>query len=268
MKKERIIFGSVVLVLTFLFFLLVCFMEEAAGKGNQFDGVGDRLAKKLAGEIGKSEIEKILSDPRVALQPELLKKLDAKGKGLSYFSSEFGLLNFLSLWRGKDVLKSNGDIFSGIEKRYEVEREALAAIFRIETNFGENTGKYRTFNTLLTFSVLKNRRSEWAEKELVNLFLLSSRNKLDILDIRGSWAGAFGLCQFMPSSFMVFAVDGDGDGRVDLFNLSDAMASAANYLKRHGWKNGDIEKRKKAIFAYNRSDEYVRAVLVYAEAIK
>lgn len=262
---RRLVFVILVVLMVFFAFSLVRVWEA---KGSEFSGISDRLAKKLSGEIGRSEIEKILFDPRVALQPELLKKLDAKGKRFSYFGPEFGLLNFLSLWRGKNVLKNNGGVFSGIEKRYAVEREVLASIFRIETNFGENIGKHRTFNALLTFSVLKNRRSEWAEKELANLFMLSSRNELDVLDIRGSWAGAFGLCQFMPSSFMVFARDGNGDGKVDLFNFSDAMASAANYLKCHGWKNGDIERRKKAIFAYNRSDEYVKAVLAYAEAIK
>ncbi len=262
---KRLAFVILVILMALFSFSLVCVWEA---KGSEFSGIGDKLAKKLLGEIGKPEIERILSDPRVALQPELLKKLDAKGKRFSYFGPEFGLLNFLSLWRGKNVLKSNGEIFSKIEKQYGVEKEALAAIFRIETNFGENIGKHRTFNALLTFSVLKNRRSEWAEKELANLLLLSSRNKLDVLGIHGSWAGAFGLCQFMPSSFLEFAADGNGDGRVDLFRFDDAMASAANYLKRHGWKNGDIEKRKKAVFAYNRSDEYVKAVLAYAEAVK
>lgn len=262
---KRLALVVLVMLAAFTVFSLICVWES---EGSEFFEIGNRLERKLTGEIGKSEIEKILSDPRVALQPELLKKLDVKGKRLSYFGPEFGLLNFLSLWRGKNVLRGNGDVFTGIEKRYEVKREALAAIFRIETNFGENIGKYRVFNALLTFSVLKNRRSEWAEKELANLFLLSSRNRLDILDIRGSWTGAFGLCQFMPSSFIVFAADGNGDGKVDLFNFSDAMASASNYLKRHGWKNGDIEKKKKAIFAYNRSDEYVNAVMAYAEAVR
>ncbi|MFA5098947.1 MAG: lytic murein transglycosylase [Candidatus Paceibacterota bacterium] len=262
------ILGFVAFILVFVFFLVFSVATSHGSVNNQFNRIEDRLAKKLAGEVGKSEIENIFSDPRVCLQPELLKKLDAKGKGLSYFSSEFGLLNFLSLWRGRSVLKNNSDVFSGIEKRYEVEKEALAAIFRIETNFGENTGKYRTFNALLTFSVLKNRRSEWAEKELANLLLLSFRNQLDVLGIHGSWAGAFGLCQFVPTSFLAYAVDGNGDGRADLFVFEDAMASAANYLRRHGWKNGDVEKKKKAIFAYNRSEEYVKAVLAYAEAVK
>ncbi|TRZ64765.1 MAG: hypothetical protein D4Q79_00900 [Spirochaetia bacterium] len=262
---KRLAFVILIVLMAFFAFSLVCVWES---EGNEFSGITNRLAKKLAGEIKKSEIENILSDPRVALQPELLKKLDAKGKRLSYFGPEFGLLNFLSLWRGRNVLKSNDNIFSGIEKRYGVEREVLTSIFRIETNFGEDTGKYRVFNALLTFSILKNRRSEWAEKELVNLFLLSSRNQLDILNIWGSWAGAFGLCQFVPTSFLAYAVDGNGDGRADLFVFEDAMASAANYLKRHGWKNSDSERKKKAVFAYNRSDEYVKAVLVYAEAIR
>ncbi len=262
---RRLAFVILIVLTAFFAFSLVCVWES---EGSEFSGITNGLAKKLVGEVGKAEIEKILSDPRVALQPELLKKLDAKGKRFSYFGPEFGLFNSSSLWRGKNVLKTNGDVFTGIENQYGVEREALASIFRIETNFGDNVGSYRVFNSLLTFSVLKNRRLEWAEKELANLFLLSSRNRLDILEIRGSWAGAFGLCQFIPSSFLTYAVDGNGDGRADLFNFSDAMASAANYLKRHGWKNGDTERMKKAVFAYNHSDEYVKAVLAYAAHLR
>ena len=227
------------------------------------------MAKKLAGKIDKTQIEKILSDSRVALYPELLKKLEKKkGKRFSYFSPEFKLFNADSVSRGKNVLKSQQKIFNEIEKKYGVKKEALVAIFRIETDLGGNVGEYRVFNVLLTFSVLKNRRSEWAKKELTSLFLLCSENQWDILEIRGSWAGAFGLCQFIPSSFMVFAKDGNGDNKRDLFSFEDAIASIANYLNQHGWKNDDIEKKKRAVYAYNHSDEYVKAVLAYAEVIK
>lgn len=240
----------------------------AGGAENKFSGVKNRLVAKLSGKVDGAVIEKTLLDSRVALHPELLQKISKKGKRFSYFGPEFGLFSPASILRGRKILKEKENIFVEAGKRYGVEREGLAAIFRIETDLGQNLGKHIIFNNLLTFAVLKNRRSDWAEKELASLFFLGDRNRLDILDVRGSWAGAFGLCQFMPSSFLVFARDGDADGKINLFVLEDAMASAANYLKCHGWKIGDYAKNLKAVFAYNHSDEYARAVLAYAKAIQ
>ncbi|HPU23830.1 MAG TPA: lytic transglycosylase domain-containing protein, partial [Candidatus Kapabacteria bacterium] len=91
--------------------------------------------------------------------------------------------------------------------------------------------------------------------------------KIPIGDIYGSWAGAFGIPQFLPSSYVKYAIDGNNDGVVDLFNLSDAVFSVANYLKSHGWGEMLSEQRK-AIFAYNNSTAYVDAVMKLAEYAK
>ncbi|MCX8111118.1 MAG: lytic murein transglycosylase, partial [Syntrophorhabdaceae bacterium] len=115
---------------------------------------------------------------------------------------------------------------------------------------------------------LENRRSEWAENELVNLIVLSRLYKKDIFSIKGSWAGAFGICQFVPTAFLNHAVDGDNNGTIDLFNFHDAMSSMANYLKNHGWEKGNLEKMKKAVWHYNHCDNYVKAVFLYSRAIK
>ena len=98
--------------------------------------------------------------------------------------------------------------------------------------------------------------------------ILSKERGFDPLAIKGSWAGAFGLCQFVPSAYLNYAVDGNGDERVDLFNVVDALASVANYLQCNGWENGSLEKKRKAIYAYNHCDNYVRAVLAYAKATR
>lgn len=257
---------AMVIALALLFVLSAA--NIAAGE-NQFAVIKNRLAAKLAGKVERAEIEDRFHDARVVIYPGLVNKITKPGgKKFSYFSPEFGLFTPDSILRGRSVLKEKENIFTEAEKQYCVKREALAAIFRIETNLGRNVGTHIIFNNLLTFAVVKNRRSDWAENELVSLFLLGARNNLDILNIRGSWAGAFGLYQFMPSSFLAFARDGNGDMKIDLFDFYDAMFSAANYLKRHGWENGDPQKMKKAVFAYNHSDEYVRAVLAYAKTIK
>ena len=86
--------------------------------------------------------------------------------------------------------------------------------------------------------------------------------------MKGSWAGAFGIPQFVPSSYVKYGADGNGDGAVDLYNLADALASMANYLRSFGWSDQDPVKKKEAVYAYNHCDNYVQAVFAYARALK
>ena len=224
------------------------------------------LAQKLLAEgLNEREVGALFDDARVAIYPEILQK---KGKGIDYFHRKFGLLTRTSIERGQRVIRDNLEELKKIEALFGVEKEVLVAIYRVETYFGSYTGNYPVFNSLLTLTVLENRRSAWAEKEWITLILLSRERGFDPLAIKGSWAGAFGLCQFVPSSYVNYAVDGNGDGRVDLFNVADALASIANYLKFSGWEKGNLEKQKKAIYAYNHCDNYVKAVLAYARATR
>ncbi|HME43121.1 MAG TPA: lytic murein transglycosylase [Syntrophorhabdales bacterium] len=223
------------------------------------------VQKLLARGVGEGEARAFLDDPRVAVYPEILEK---KGKGIDYFSRRFGLLTRPSIERGRQVIRDNLTELNRIEASFGVEKEVLVAVYRVETYFGGYTGGYPVFNSLLTLTVLENRRSAWAENEWINLILLSKERGFDPLAIKGSWAGAFGLCQFVPSAYLKYGVDGNGDGRVDLFNVVDALASIANYLKGSGWEQGSLAKKKKAIYAYNHCDNYVKAVLAYAKAIR
>jgi membrane-bound lytic murein transglycosylase B len=166
------------------------------------------------------------------------------------------------------VLRDNRRILRKIEAAYGVRREILVAILRIETNFGRVTGNRPVFNSLLTMALIENRRSEWAEAELGQLLLISRDQKKDPLSVKGSWAGAFGIPQFVPSSYRKYGVDGNGDGKVDLFNLTDSFASMANYLKTFGWSPKSPLKKKKAVYAYNHCDNYVQAVFAYARALR
>lgn len=240
----------------------------AAGENNNVNlpPNGTNLIKKIkANGFSDEEIQNIFSDSRIMLYPEILEK---KGHGINYMSKKFGLLTRASVKRGQMVISKNKAVFEEIERKYGVEKEAIVAIYRLETNLGRYEGKYLVFNGLLTLAVLENRRSAWAEKELLNLLIFCKSNNKDPLSIRGSWAGAFGLCQFIPSSVLKYAVDGNGDGEIDLNNFSDAMSSIANYLKSNGWKKGNLQKKKQAIWAYNHCDNYVKAVLAYANACK
>lgn len=259
--------GSVVRLLLFFTVPFIIFPWPLAAQiDEQYREKIESLVAKLgAAGFQQEEVRRIFFDQRVTLYPHILER---SGKGLPYFGKKFGLLTKTSIGRGQKVLRDNEELLSKIEKDYGVDKEIIIAILRIESNFSSYPGKYPIFNSLLTFALMENRRSEWAEAEIVELFRVGAILGTDPLSIKGSWAGAFGMAQFIPSSYVKYAVDGNGDGVSDLFNFSDAAASIANYLKAHGWQPKEREKSRQAIYAYNRCDEYVKAVFAYAKALK
>jgi membrane-bound lytic murein transglycosylase B len=231
-----------------------------------FSAQKELLVQKLMAQgFDEGEARAVFEDKRVVLYPEIIGRT---GKGIDYFHRKFGLFTPASIERGRQVIRENAAALQEIESLFGVEKEVLVAVYRLETNFGRYTGDRSVFNSLLTLAVIENRRSAWAEKEWINLMVLSRKRALDPLSIKGSWAGAFGLVQFVPSSYLNYAVDGNRDGQVDLFNVVDALASVANYLKLSGWDKSSVAKQGKAIYAYNHCDNYVKAVQAYAEATR
>jgi membrane-bound lytic murein transglycosylase B len=113
------------------------------------------------------------------------------------------------------------------------------------------------------------RRAQWAFRELCALLRYARKNGLDPLSIKGSIFGAFGLPQFVPTSVLAYGVDWDGDGKVDLFDLEDALASMANYLHERGWKRKlAYQEQIRVIKTYNNSQPYAETVLKLAERLK
>ena len=143
---------------------------------------------------------------------------------------------------GKIFISENIEVLEKAEKDFGVPKEVITAIIGVETRYGKIQGSYRVIDSLLTLGFDYPRRSKFFRKELVNFFLLTRENELDILEIKGSYAGAMGYGQFISSSYRAYAIDYDGDGSADLFNsVDDAIGSVANYLYIHGWKReGDI----------------------------
>ncbi len=137
--------------------------------------------------------------------------------------------------KGIDYFKQNSYLITNVEKKFEIEKELLLALMGIETNFGTYVGKMDIISSLATLSFDK-RRSEFFSNELLTLLKLIDSNQIDYKTLYGSWAGAFGFFQFMPSTINNYAFDYDGDNHIDLKNSDDAYASAANYLKKIGWK--------------------------------
>ncbi|MCE2679503.1 MAG: lytic murein transglycosylase B [Burkholderiales bacterium] len=146
---------------------------------------------------------------------------------------------------GLQFWEANEAILQKTSERSGVPEEIIVAIIGVETIFGKHTGSFRTVDALSTlafdFPPAPRNRSDFFRSELEALFLLSRETGMDPLEIKGSFAGAVGLGQFMPSSWRRFAVDGNLDGTIDLFHsVDDAVASVGNFLKIHGWKKGDF----------------------------
>ena len=143
---------------------------------------------------------------------------------------------------GKLFINKNLKTLQRAEKDFGVPKEIITAIIGVETRYGKIQGSYRVIDSLLTLGFDYPRRSKFFREELVNFFLLTRENELDILDIKGSYAGAMGYGQFISSSYRAYAIDYDGDEKADLYNsVDDVIGSVANYLYVHGWKReGDI----------------------------
>ena len=182
------------------------------------------------------------------------------------------------------------------EETYGVDKEIITAIILVETQLGTIMGSSSVFNALSTFAALADRevrelawnqisnpdrltredfekwsarKSKWAYSELKALLKYTDREKLNPSDIYGSYAGAVGIAQFMPSNIMAYARDGNQDGRIDLFNHADAIASIASYLKNFGWHPGiDRKKAYRVVYRYNHSKYYVNTILKIADRLK
>ena len=136
---------------------------------------------------------------------------------------------------GLDFYINNRKLINSVEKEFNIEKELLLALMGIETNFGTYVGKMDILSSLATLSFDK-RRSEFFTNELITLLQLIEKRKINYDTLYGSWAGAFGYFQFMPSTITNYAIDHNKDNYIDLKNNEDAYPSAANYLKKIGWK--------------------------------
>jgi len=225
------------------------FKKEAAAKG-----------------ISQSAIQGGLSG--VALDKSVLAR-DQSQKVFSQTFEEFsGRMVPPRLARGSNMLKQYGSVLSRIEQAYGVPGEVLVAIWGLETDFGVNTGKFATLRALATLAY-DCRRSEMFKAELMDALRIVERGDIAPQEMRGAWAGEIGQTQFMPSSYIKFAVDFDGNGRRDLLRSPpDVLASTANFLSSKGWQRGKDWEPGSANFAvlqeWNKSEVYSRTIGYFA----
>lgn len=196
----------------------------------------------------------------------------------------------------KEFWNRNATLLEQIEQRFKIPQEILVSILLVESKFGETGKSYRVLNVFTTLVVESSpasvdrfyrrlkakypdltrkylaarleRKAKWAYEELSALLSIGLNYGQDISEFRGSYAGAFGIPQFLPSSYHRWAVDGNGDGRISLFDLADSLASIATYLEQHGWTEAaSQEDKQRAVWNYNHSTHYVKAIFAIGLAM-
>ena len=195
--------------------------------------------QQLARDAGVSEITTVDILGKVKPLPRILGYDRNQPESVQTFSGYFS--KRVTNWRvnrGREKLAEHREFLSKLTQEYGVPAHYLIAFWGLETNFGGIKGKIPTIPALTTLAC-DQRRSAYFSGELIQALLLLEREDLDPKDMIGSWAGAMGHTQFMPTAYMKYAKDGDADGKVDLWNNeSDALASAAHFLQNLGWKTG------------------------------
>ncbi|MDO8517164.1 MAG: lytic murein transglycosylase [Nanoarchaeota archaeon] len=206
------------------------------------------------------EIQNLISDPRF----EIYKNIDK-----SFKTSPESVVKDYKIYREKlGVEKKKNNIkkfiqdynqpLSDAEKKYGIPKEVIASVIGVESDFGKNIGKYYAFNSFASLFV-KDYKTNFALTEMESLLKFSKKNNVSVFDLKSSYAGAIGYAQFIPSSLNSYFV---GDS---VYDMEDSINSVANYLKSAKKRTGKLNR---AVYAYNHSEFYVKAVFEIAEAGK
>jgi len=194
------------------------------------------LARKLAAEFGLDAAYVRHSLRTAKFRPEIVERMEQPFEAQPYRVYRKSFVNAERIRLGREYMKKHSRAFARAYQKYGVQPEIIAAIIGVETLYGQRAGKERLLDALYTLSTGYPRRSAFFRKELGYFLEMCRQENINPAMPTGSMAGAFGIPQFMPSSFHNYAVDGNGDGRRDLWNSpDDAIFSVANYFSRYRW---------------------------------
>ncbi len=155
---------------------------------------------------------------------------------MSFAQYKQHIVSPMRIERGRQMMAQYGDLLQEVGQHYGVQPRFIVALWGIETDYGSNTGNFNIIEALMTLAY-DGRRSQYFRRELLNSLQILQEGHSSLVNMKGSWAGAMGQSQFMPSSFRQYAIDHNGDGRRDIWTShGDIFASIANYLARAGWR--------------------------------
>lgn len=221
------------------FLMFFSFFANIAFANEDFVSWAEAL-KQDAMRVGISEKTVTETINHVELLPNVINLDRSQPEFVSPFLDYYQRhVNVTKIRRGQEMLIKHKELLSKVEAQYGVPQTMLVAFWGMETNYGRFQGNVDTLFALVTLAY-DGRRSIFFRNQLFDAMRMIDAGHAEIEDFEGSWAGAFGHMQFMPSTFMTYAVDGDGDGKIDLVNsVPDAFSSAANYLSQVGWRKGE-----------------------------
>ena len=257
--------------------ILLAFLSICPILSGQISRGGDDPAYRLVRErladsaIPQAFIDSAFSHPQIQIHDEIVDKFNNPWEKKDYPAYRKLFVTEKRIFRGVKFYTANKNTVDAVSDSFGVDPFLLLSITGVESNYGEHHSQYSVFNALYTIIRRLPRKSNWAANQLAEYLSLCHQNKMGPQSISGSYAGAFGFGQFIPSSFNRFAVDFDGDGVRHHLEWPDVFGSIANYLKKNGYKGLDFSKGSpnwKAVWAYNHSENYVRAVLELREELK
>ena len=285
--KSAAFFFCVLILNTTLFIPVVESAEETV---SYFESLQQKLIKD---GFDEARIKSLYKRPEV--------NFETKGVSLFLVHRE-ARLNYDQFTTQSQIRKASAYMekyktdFARVEKQYGVSKEIITAVILVETQLGDMVGGPFVLNTLSSMASLADvevrnqfwrkvssssqltrekyekwvgKKSKWAYSELKAYLKYTDREKMDPAKIPGSYAGAMGIPQFMPSNIRPLAKDGNNDGRIDLFNHADAITSVANYLKHYGWHPGiDGKNAYKVLLRYNYSKYYANTIIKISKLLK
>ena len=245
-------------------------------------------------EISQATIARCLAAGKTAVNLNLiLKNLQHRERREDYRS----FLTKASIDSSRRFFRRNRSLLRKIERHYRVPGEIIVAILRVESDFGRHQEQYGVLEVYTSLAALVDpkvrdkvrhrgsgkgfplsgremrrriqNKASWGVRELTCLLRAEQKGTLDVLTLKGSWAGAFGMPQFIPTSFERYGVDWDHNGKIQLDRLPDAAASIANYLKMNGWRSSMDSYRKLAVIkTYNHSQPYAETILRISQELR
>jgi membrane-bound lytic murein transglycosylase B len=278
----------------FLMIPLILMASRAPGlHAGEFDWFYSLKKHLIHDGFNAKGIQALYADPRVGFE--------LRGISLYFIHSESKLnydqfLEESQIQKAAAYMQTHQEALIHAEKAFGVHRHVITAILLVETRLGTYVGTRSVLNTLSTMAALADkkvrdnfwkqikdkthlsrseftakakRKAGWAYAELKAFLKYVHKENLNPYEINGSYAGALGFCQFIPSNILTLARDGNGDGRIDLFNHADAIMSIASYLNNYGWHSEITDKETyDVVYTYNHSEYYVNTVLQISKMLR
>ncbi len=261
--------------------LLVVCLSPLTGLAASTPVAYEDLKSQLTREgLDRDYVNRVFADERNHFLPDIVRKIATLRKERAADYEQF--LKPEVVARGRQYLKEYQRYLSRARDQYGVDPGVIVAILTVESGLGKTTGKYSVFNVFASLAVMDTpeviretglpsylyprlkKKAAWGRRELRTFLSYCQKNRLDPFQYYGSWAGAIGYPQFLPSSMVSCGVAADGGAKIDLFTHPDAILSIANYLKKSGFRQSNPNTWRRAVLAYNNSDAYADTILTLA----